>query len=93
MAFSVTEWLKYITLMQVFWGNGIDLQSAFAPLNAVYWTLPLEVQFYCIVGFAVLCKSYNGHFLVLITGAGLIAACLPKAYTIGLFPHIGRCSP
>ena len=56
-AFNWLDWLALLTLTQVFNNPGGDLQAGFSPINAVYWSLAIEVQFYLVMYASLLFKS------------------------------------
>jgi peptidoglycan/LPS O-acetylase OafA/YrhL len=75
--FGFFEWLRLATLTQVFWPveQAGSLQDKFTMINAVYWTLAIEVQFYCVVA-GCLAVSRK-HFTKLMLGvAAVCSICL-----------------
>ena len=76
--FGTMDWIRHITLTQVF-KSGIysgGLQSKFAGLNSVYWTLAIEIQFYTVVSFALLFRRW--FFVVL---AAITLLSVPFVFT------------
>ena len=67
--FSFIEWLSYLSLVQVFYPlDGVRfLQDKFTSLNAVYWTLAIEVQFYLVVAVVMFFRRKFYSNLLLIT--------------------------
>ena len=55
LEYGYWDWVRVATLTQVFAvvPDGTDLQYKFTTVNACFWTLALEVQFYVATGFAV----------------------------------------
>lgn len=84
------EWVRLVTLTQVFWPaeGATSLQSKFTMINAVYWTLAIEVQFYCVVGAALTLSRTKFYSLLLI----LTAVCAPFAM-LGLLVVSGLFVP
>jgi peptidoglycan/LPS O-acetylase OafA/YrhL len=89
MRFTILEWLRFATLTQVFASvpGATNLEYKFTTLNAVYWTLAIEFQFYLLVTLALILRQYFYAVLFLTTlisipfcmipGANLIGLCLP----------------
>lgn len=57
LKYDIAEWFEVVTLTRAFVTvPGADqLQLKFTTINAVYWSLAIEVQFYLIAAFAVRC--------------------------------------
>lgn len=61
---TVLDWLGLVTLSRgLFTGNA----DAFSPINAVYWSLAIEVQFYFIVALALCSGRAWNHCLAAVT--------------------------
>jgi peptidoglycan/LPS O-acetylase OafA/YrhL len=56
MAFSVADWAQLLTLTRAIFRGGDAAQAAFSPVNAVYWTLAIEMQFYLVLAGALYFK-------------------------------------
>ena len=56
--YNATDWFKLVSLTQIFWpANELSpLHDRFASINAVYWTLAIEVQFYLVLAIALKLK-------------------------------------
>lgn len=65
---TVLDWLGLVTLSRGLFTGDAD---AFSPINAVYWSLAIELQFYFIVALA-LCAGRMWNYLL----AALTALCL-----------------
>lgn len=88
MGFSPGTWLSIVTLAEIFFAR--DSHSfpfgAFGSLNAVYWTLAIEVQFYLVS--ACLVSLRQRTQLVLIIGMSILGLISFRSKTIlesGLF--------
>jgi peptidoglycan/LPS O-acetylase OafA/YrhL len=89
--YRVLDWLRVGTLTQVFAplaaSESQNLQSKFTSINAVYWTLAIEFQFYLVMAIAVGLRSRAVQWLGLVT---VLSA--PIAYT-GLWRTVGVFLP
>lgn len=67
------DWLRIVTLTQVFAvvPGATDLQFKFTTLNAVYWTLALEVQFYFMTALALATRRWFYPVLVFTTAVSV----------------------
>jgi peptidoglycan/LPS O-acetylase OafA/YrhL len=85
--FGFVEWLRFITLAQVFHPdpNAADLQAKFTTLNAVYWTLAIEVQFYVVVTATLYSRRWFYGVLAVVTLISIPFALLPGTYVVGIF--------
>ncbi len=75
LKYDIFEWMRLATLTQALWPveNVRSLQEKFTSINAVYWTLAIEVQFYCIVAIALNLSRKRFYW----TLAFITAICLP----------------
>ena len=85
--FSAFEWIRVATLTKVFDPPGAEfgLQGKFNKLNAVFWTLAVEVQFYAVVAVAL---AYRRRFYGTLAAATLVSIpffFLPATYGNGIF--------
>jgi peptidoglycan/LPS O-acetylase OafA/YrhL len=73
LSYSVSDWLRVLTLTQVFAHvpNAASLQYKFTTINAVYWTLAIEFQFYLVMAVAVALRSKGLRWLAAITAFSL----------------------
>jgi peptidoglycan/LPS O-acetylase OafA/YrhL len=53
MVFTVTDWIQVLTLTRAIFKAQQESQAAYSPVNAVYWTLAIELQFYVVMAFAL----------------------------------------
>ena len=88
--YGIAEWCRVISLMQIFWSTTqpIELHDRFATINAVYWTLAIEVQFYLVVALAMKCRAqrfYPVLFVLTIASIGVTS--------LGLLLLTGLCFP
>lgn len=75
--FSLLEWFRLATLTQIFWpvDGATELSFKFTAINAVYWTLAIEVQFYLATAFIL--KFFRSYFYSAVFLLTMI--CLPVA--------------
>ncbi|WLD13478.1 acyltransferase family protein [Planctellipticum variicoloris] len=87
LTYSVWDWLRLTTLVQVFQyvPEATSLQYKFTTINAVYWTLAIEVQFYLAMAAAVATGRFYAATLWLITAAAIASQWVPGAGLSGLF--------
>lgn len=85
LSFGFWEWLQTISLTRVFWNTGGDLQAAFNPINAVFWTLAIEIQFYIVVYAALWFGRHWLRVLVAVFGLSLVSLAIPAVRDSGLF--------
>ena len=74
-----------LTLTKVFGNPGGDLQAAFAPINAVYWSLAIEVQFYLVMYASLFFKTKWKKILAAVTVLSILASMWPSIAESGLF--------
>jgi peptidoglycan/LPS O-acetylase OafA/YrhL len=69
LEYGVGEWLRVLTLTQVFATvpGATNLQFKFTTINAVYWTLAIEFQFYLVMAVALALRSRAVVWLAAIT--------------------------
>jgi peptidoglycan/LPS O-acetylase OafA/YrhL len=87
--YSLADWAKVATLTQVFAvvPNATDLQRKFTTINAVYWTLAIEFQFYVVIGVALAMRSRAMSLLAAVT-----VLSVPVGY-FGLWTVVGVFLP
>lgn len=87
LRYTFLDWLSVASLAQVFrtMPAAQSLQYKFTSLNAVYWTLAIEVQFYLIVSAAVLSGRQLFRWLGLVTVISLPTMLIPAFSLIGTF--------
>lgn len=85
--YSISDWLAVLSLVQVFASDpaATSLQYKFTTINAVYWTLAIEVQFYVVLTVAVALRSFFYPFLIAVTVVSIPFAMDPLAYRSGIF--------
>ncbi|WP_197169376.1 acyltransferase family protein [Novipirellula galeiformis] len=81
LSYGVVDWLGLVTLTKVFSPDeGIRaLHVKFNTINAVYWTLAIEVQFYMVAAIAVFKRVSFPWLIVLVT-------CVSGIF-LNQFPH------
>ena len=82
---SVSEWSNLLLLSKVFWASSDDLQLEFTVVNAVYWTLAIEFQFYIVVCLALCLGRFFHAGLAAVTVASLAAVAGLLTLNHGLF--------
>jgi len=71
--YEAFDWLRVLTLTQVFAHvpQAANLQYKFTTINAVYWTLAIEFQFYIVMAVAVAMRAHALRWLVVVTALSL----------------------
>jgi peptidoglycan/LPS O-acetylase OafA/YrhL len=87
MKYSLRDWVGVVTLLKIFEPDPTagSLQHKFTTINAVYWTLAIEVQFYLVVALAVALRSRFFAALVSITAICATTAFIGYMYLTGFF--------
>jgi len=85
LTYDVWHWLRVATLSQAFYPSDQSIGEKFTSINAVYWSLAIEVQFYVVVALALACRKRMYLVLFLVTAASAPFALMPKAYRHGIF--------
>jgi peptidoglycan/LPS O-acetylase OafA/YrhL len=85
LAYDLWHWLRVVTLSQAFYPSGQTIGEKFTSINAVYWSLAIEVQFYAVVALALACGKRMYLVLFLVTAASAPFALMRKAYLHGIF--------
>lgn len=87
LRYGAADWFELFTLTRVFtpMPEVLDLQSKFNSINAVYWTLAIEVQFYLVVSVAVLPRVSLRVLNTALILIGLLWGYLMPGDTSGLF--------
>ncbi len=79
MIFSALDWLQLATLTRPFFHSGVPPHETFSPVNAVYWTLAIELQFYLVMAAAVWFKDRWKRVVLAVLGVSLITYVWPFA--------------
>lgn len=85
LSYSFGEWANFLLLSKIFWATSNDLQAEFNAINAVYWTLAIEFQFYLIVFFALLFKCYYKYVIGAVSIFSIMAIIFGLKLNDGLF--------
>jgi peptidoglycan/LPS O-acetylase OafA/YrhL len=85
--YNFSDWLLVGTLAQVFAHvpDAASLQYKFATINAVYWTLAIEVQFYVAATLALALRRWFYPVILLITVASVPFLFVPSVALTGIF--------
>jgi len=88
--YGLGDWLRVLTLTQVFSLESSlpgmrGLQGKFTSINAVYWTLAIEFQFYLAIALALAIRQRFYVVLVAVTVAALPFFLTPASYSVGIF--------
>ncbi len=90
LQFSFFEWVKTISLVKIF-DSPLDrqwLSDKFNPINSVYWSLAIEMQFYLIMFIGLCLKTRIYLFLAVVTAISIIAVAFLQEYHLsGLFVY------
>lgn len=81
------EWSNLLLLTKVFFATSENLQLEFNTLNAVYWTLAIEFQFYVVVFLALYLKKFYRHTIALVSVFAVLISFIPLNINYGLFIH------
>lgn len=87
-AYGIGDWAGIASLLgHAYRFPSSGLISKFEPINIVYWTLAIEVQFYLVVAFSLIFPKHWLRLLLLVTlGSVPIAVLgLPRGWNTGLF--------
>ena len=86
--YRIIEWVQLATLSKVFVGADVDLFRRFSDVNAIYWTLAIEFQFYCVVYVALCTRRFFRSILLAVTVVSIWLIIWPSAFlNSGLFIH------
>jgi peptidoglycan/LPS O-acetylase OafA/YrhL len=85
--YSVLDWFSILTLTRVFAHvpGAMSLQYKFTSLNAVYWTLALEVQFYVVVALALCLRKRFYEGLAAVTVFAIPFSLAHHTFLTGVF--------
>lgn len=79
------EWVGHLTLLSAFRPAAGLPWDKFQPVNPVFWTLAVEVQFYAVVWVAVRARERFYALLAAVTAVSLPFAVSPAAFSGGWF--------
>lgn len=87
LRYDLVDWVEVLSLLRVFQvdPNAGSLQYKFTTINAVYWTLAIEVQFYLVVALAVAMRRRFYAVLAGVTLASIPFALTPSTLRWGIF--------
>lgn len=85
LQFTAIDWFEVVTLTRAIFVDNGDAQAAFSPINAVYWSLAVELQFYFIMYLALFFRSNWKKFLIAILCLAILTATVPTFNRSGLF--------
>ncbi len=84
-SFRIWDWPLFLSLGRIFFTHGQPLHIGFVQINAVYWSLAIEVQFYLVMFVALCFRKYFYWILGGVTVAGMVAFPIRAMATTGLF--------
>ena len=73
LKYDIVDWFQVTTLTRVFAvvPGAEKLHFKFTTINAVYWSLAIELQFYFVAAFGVLLKRHFYPFIVAVTAVSI----------------------
>lgn len=86
-ALSSGDWIQLASLLKVFTAQDARLDRLFDQVNAVYWTLAIELQFYLCVYVALVFRKYYWWIIVTVTAISIILLRFSFPLNPGLFIH------
>ena len=87
LALTTAEWFQLITLSKIFMSENGEILGLFNQVNAVYWSLAIEFQFYLCVYIALIFRKYFYLIISTITLVSLLLIVYPQKLNPGLFIH------
>jgi peptidoglycan/LPS O-acetylase OafA/YrhL len=87
LKYTATEWSHFILLTKVFFSTNSDLQGQFNAINAVYWTIAIEFQFYLVIFIALFSKQYYRLIIAIVSMLAIVNLIHPFGVNAGLFLH------
>ncbi len=85
-SFSAIDWIQLVTLTKGLFRHG-QAHLPYRPVNAVYWTLAIEVQFYLVMYAALLLRKKFHTVLIGVTAMCLGLCGVLGPFQPGLFPE------
>lgn len=85
--YTLSEWFNFVALSKVFFADSVKLHGQFDAINAVYWTIAIEFQFYLVIFLSLFFKSYYKHVIAFISVLAIINMVVPFNVNYGLFIH------
>ena len=83
--YDAFAWAGLVTLLRVFTPGFDNIFWKFSPLNAVFWSLAIEVQFYVVMTAAVWARGRAMALLAVVTVVGALLIPLHNSYVWGIF--------
>jgi len=83
--YDAFAWAGMVTLLRVFTPGFDNIFWKFSPLNAVFWSLAIEVQFYFVMAAAVWARGRALALLGFVTVVGALLIPLHNSYVWGIF--------
>jgi peptidoglycan/LPS O-acetylase OafA/YrhL len=84
-AYNWSDWLLVFSLGRIFFGHGKPLFTTFLNINAVYWSLAIEVQFYLVMFAALAWRRHFNRILIGTTALSLVTLAFPDLIRTGIF--------
>lgn len=87
LRYGLIEWVRVLTLTQVFtrFPEAGSLQVKFTTLNAVYWTLAIEFQFYLVMAMALALRTRAVTWLMAVSVVSLVISFAGIWRVVGIF--------
>jgi peptidoglycan/LPS O-acetylase OafA/YrhL len=87
LKYNLYEWFNFALLSKVFFAENSNLQSQFNGINAVYWTIAIEFQFYIVIFISLYFKRHYKHVVAAISLLALLNILNPFGINYGVFIH------
>ena len=85
--FDVADWIKLLSLTQVFEAESFDLYAQFKSVNAVYWSLAIEFQFYLVIFLGLYLGKYYRWYIAIVSVVCVALMYFRTNLNYGLFVH------
>ena len=83
--YSVADWVQLATLTRGLVQQDQTQAGAFTAVNAVYWTLAIELQFYVVLAAALACGRHFRRVIAAVTAVSLAFMLHARGFSFGIF--------